>query len=467
MRLLLASTACLLLACSPEPRPWSSPSVRLPLSEHAVALSVNRVAMVAPRASEGRLQAMEEDCEEIERDLPPEVELEDELLDEAEERATEHLQVRPQERSAPLPTDDLWKTIESEPLEVLEPKKSVPPPALLPEPLRLPDYMLEPAVLSISLDQLSWMGAEVAKLNNGVLVGATDKLHYEPLVRAVTSSVDATRRALKTCGDTSWPGGPAALLVVDARVPVATFNRAVYNLSLAGVEAFAIAVHDPTPAPSRLLAPVGGGERIGTLKVTQSELSWESRAAVHGEDLRDRPPPEELRQAVYPSAARLPARLGEARPPAVDLLVDTQAPLARLIATIDALAASKTYCVALGLGGDASSTAPPPKAGPSKRLELDVRETVAAHLVGTPHASLGSTRIDGSRCRRSWRLRTEKVSDLPERTKSGSLEEALRGSGLEDLVEGAMESRPGEEADTAFEAPLGGPSFKTRPLDGP
>ena len=35
----LACTFCLLLACSPEPRQWSSPSLQLPLSERAVALA--------------------------------------------------------------------------------------------------------------------------------------------------------------------------------------------------------------------------------------------------------------------------------------------------------------------------------------------------------------------------------------------------------------------------------------------
>jgi hypothetical protein len=214
-----------------------------------------------------------------------------------------------------------------------------------------------------------------------------------------------------------------------------TFNRAVYNLSMAQVASFAVAVHDPTPETSRLTAPVGGEDRIGKLKETTSAYTWQSQPAVHGDNHFSEPPPKPSATVSFPRDAPLPSRMGEATPPVVDILVSTGSPFSALVELVDELAASRTYCVSLGLGEPSKASAAPPAASQARSLRLDVRKTVSAHLISSPLGGSGYTRIDGSRCRRSRLIQIESLGNLPEKaTQPIGLEEAIRRTPIEEAL---------------------------------
>ena len=456
----------LVLACSPKPKEWVSPPVSLPLSQHAYALPVRSVAMVSSTLSFEQVEEMKEACAELEPPYAVELEieeLEEEELEE-EEQETHAPETQPANQEREISTKSLIELLATDLPDLVE-QKDEPVPAVLPKPLPLPDHMLEPAALSISLDEISWMGTVVAQLKNGVLEdgerdNAKGPYHFAPLAQAVTSSVDATKSLLRSCGSLPWPAGPTALLVVDARVPMTTFNLAVYNLSMAGVNSFAVAVIDESPETSRLAAPVGGEDRIGTLKETKSGYTWESRQTVHGGYGYEDEPPERSPAVSFPRDAPLPTRLGETSNPMVDLLVNTRSPFCSLVGLIDELAGSKAYCVSLGLGDDSFEPTAPPVSEKTQSLRLDVRETVAAHLISSPFRGPGYTRIDGSRCRRSIHILVEKAESLPRSsTKSVGLE-GLRSSTIEDFVKDDSTRRSLEQPSKAPEGAQAPPSPK-------
>jgi hypothetical protein len=438
----------LVLACSPKPKEWVSPPVSLPLSQHAYALAVRSVAMVSSTLSFEQVEEMKEACAELEPPHAVELELEEEEQ-ETHAPETHAPETHPASQEREVPTESLIELLATDLPDLVEHKDEAVP-AVLPKPLPLPDHMLEPAALSISLDEISWMGTVVAQLKNGVLEdgehdNAQGPYHFAPLAQAVTFSIDATKSLLRSCGSLPWPAGPAALLVVDARVPMTTFNLAVYNLSMAGVNSFAVAVIDESPETSRLAAPVGGEDRIGTLKETKSGYTWESRQTVHGGYGYEDEPPERSPAVSFPRDAPLPSGLGETSNPMVDLLVNTRSPFSSLVGLIDELAGSKTYCVSLGLGDDSFEPTAAAVSEKTQSLRLDVRETVAAHLISSPFRGPGYTRIDGSRCSRSIHIQVEKRPVLPkESTPPLGLKGTLGAPSLKDVLDADFTQSPRE-----------------------
>ena len=135
-----------------------------------------------------------------------------------------------------------------------------------------------------------------------------------------------------------------------------------------------------------------------------------ARACSH--TYQDEAPEAPSPPVMWPRNGPLPKHLGEASIPSVMLTVGTRSPVSSLVALIDELAGMETYCVGLGLGPDEDAAGVSAPLGPSTTRRVDVRDTVTAHLVTLPFRGSRSTRIDGARCRRSWRLKLE--AQLPE-----------------------------------------------------
>ena len=110
------------------------------------------------------------------------------------------------------------------------------------------------------------------------------------------------------------------------------------------------------------------------------------------------------------------------------------------------------YCVSLALGDDETSAEAPPL-GPPTTLRLDVRGTVAAHLISSPFGGSGDTRIDGARCERSRVMMLQSAGEVPVETgETPSLQDPLD-----------VPSRKRSPLDALREAPVEPPEETAQP----
>jgi hypothetical protein len=285
----------------------------------------------------------------------------------------------------------------------------------LPKPADLPELFLAPAVLTATLDELTWMGKVVLKLQGGVVPNSgTEQYLIEPLRVAAERTLRETREAARACGTRITA---TALLAIDTRVPIDTVNKLIYTLGYCAFGGFAFAVADPDPERDRLDAPVGGKSSQGNLALTPTGYVW---TTDDSETLK-------AQTATWPNLEALPKDLGESSAPAINLAIGRGAPFGHMAATLDALAGMQNYCVTLILGpeGGAPKTQPPvPAPAP---LKIDPRGKVAVHLLSVPAMGCAPelTRLDGSTC--ANRMKLEVMGDREER-------EPYDGPGLDGLL---------------------------------
>ena len=377
------------LGCRSEPIIVTTPAVSLPTSEHAYALPVSLTLMVPSDLDPNRWEDLAEACDERRLDEPPEREIPEE---EMEERAS----IEP-------PADDPEEEPSIRSLIALKgaltdlPIPFEDPPARVAKPMGLPEVGLAPGVLTVTMGEIQWMGKKVTSLTDGRVVEAgPNGLLIEALARAAKATEAATKRAARRCGLPMAP--PIPLVVMDARVPVDTFNRAIYSLAQGGFSAYAMAVADPTPEVSRLDNTVGGRSGAGSLAVNASTYLWTMRREPRdGHEPWNR---AERAEETWPRGPPLPKNLGATSAPSVAVSVDSGGPYAMLVETWDRLAGMKIFCLVPSVTGDESpSPAPAPTPTP-RSLRLDPTGTVAAHLFEPPSHGSGFTRsrADGTRC---------------------------------------------------------------------
>ncbi|MEE2779875.1 MAG: hypothetical protein VYE15_05070 [Myxococcota bacterium] len=370
----------------------TTPAVSLPSSEHAYALPVSLTLMVPSDLDAAGWADLEEACDQRTLEQPPELEVPDD--EETEENPT--IKPTPNEPEEKTSTRSLI-ALEGDLTDGTAPFEN--PPARVAEPMDLPRAGLAPGVLTVTRGEIQWMGKTVTILTDGEVSGAEpDDLLIEAVARAVKETDAATKRAASRCGLPMAP--PIPLVVMDARVPVETFNRAIYSLAQGGFTSYAMAVADPAPEVSRLHNPVGGRSGAGSLEVNASSYGWRMRR-----EARDGHEPWkriERAEVTWPRGAPLPKNLGETSAPSATVSVDPREPYSMLVETWDRLAGMKIFCLVPSVMRDESpapAPAPPPAPTPSS-LRLDPTGTIAAHLLEPSSHWSGfiRSRADGTRC---------------------------------------------------------------------
>lgn len=404
--LLLALLCPLFVGCKRSPEVVTTPPVSLPTSEHAYGLPVTLLLMVPPDLDRRRRAEMEELC--LKQRLPELEEPEDEAEVAAEDLAPND-PPDPRRFTELLGSPALENALETR-------RQNRDPTPRLPHPMGLPEVGLSPAVLTVTLEEITWMGKTVETLVGGRVVGGSDgNLLMEPLTRAAAATIAATKEAVYRCGLPMT--GSTALVVMDTRVPVDTFNRAVYSLGYGGFTSYALAVSDPTPELRRLDNPVGGRSGAGDVQVTSASYRWKKRLEAGDDDEPWQKVTSEW--TSWPRSAPLPPHLGETSAPSVTLRIDPERPYGDLVEIYDRLSETKVFCVTLALGSRGAPAASG-KASPGTAVRLDPRGSIPVHVVEPPSRVGGMvhSRLDGTRCLMEPRLlqiRGTRIDEDPNR----------------------------------------------------
>ena len=333
--------------------------------------------MVSPMALPKLEKLIEKHCKFIPEEEFPEAEEEEDI---------------PEKREAPVPaptsepTTNLVDEMASGTLvELIEslPEDSSPLQMmghLYEEPSRglLPEALVSPAVVVVTLEEIQWMGTTVTPLQEGVLFPADHENMLIPrLYDALKGSVDATKYVGEACR-TWWEGN--ALLALDSRVPLHTYYQVLYTLGQAQFDTMALIVSDPDPTANRSNAPIGGERDSGRLTVTSQEYQWHRRQKEPVRWPRTAPWQKELEASGRPSGI-ISLGLGER--------------YGDFVAVQDKLAGKDILCVFSALGEDPAVSPVPPLMNPppAATLSLDLRGTIPVHIQEFP--KIGGPRWHG------------------------------------------------------------------------
>jgi hypothetical protein len=314
----------------------------------------------------------------------------------------------------------------------------------------LPEALVSPAVVVVTLEELRWMGATVTPLKEGALFPAAHENMLIPsLYDALKKSVDLTKEVGEACG-TWWEGN--VLLALDSRVPLNTFYQVLYTLGLAQFDTMALIVSDPDPTATRSNSPIGGEGDSGSLLVTSQEYQWNRWKKEPIRWFRTEPWPKELEESVPPRGL-------------IDLGFDGR--YGDYIAAQDTLAGRDILCVYPALQEDRAASSVPPLLDlpPAASLSLDSRGTIPVHIqvvpkIGAPRWHGDDDYIfmrgDGARCSlRVQGLETSGAQSQAETIPQASLRDSL-GTRAEDSS--SILGLLGIDSTTAFGVPPPGPS---------
>jgi len=270
---------------------------------------------------------------------------------------------------------------------------------------RLPEALVTPAVLTITLDEIRWLGEAVIPLQEGRIQPASkERRSLPPLYEALDESVARTIEVAKACGK-SWDG--SVLLAMDARVPLSTVYPVLYTLGLARFSSFLFMVNDPAPVGTRSQTPAGGLAGAGRITVNSREYQWQR---IEDTGL-DRQGQHRVKTTTWPADAPWPGELDPTRPPKAVIMFELNQFYDTFIAEFDQLAHNNVFCTVAGFPQESARhpVIPVGELQPITPLEIDPRGTVAVHVyelpqIGGPsggwhdHDDLLVMRGDGARC---------------------------------------------------------------------
>ncbi len=402
-----------LSGCQCAPPVWEGATLSLPNAEHAYAVPV-RAASMARDLTEKQLDKL------IAKHCPFEPEQPVEELE--EEEAPEQVIVpEPVSVDNALVAEELAKggLVEAVPaLEEFSKPLSLGQEYAEGLDYGLPAELVTPAILTITLEEIRWLGKPALELKNGQLYPASKDSHLIPaLYEAVDASVDYTIEVAQACGKV-WDG--SVLLAIDAQVPLSTVYPVMYTLGQARFSTFLFMVNDPDPVETRSQEPAGGLTGSGTLAVHTQEYEWQ-RFEDTGFDAQDK---HSVETQTWATDAPWPSVLDPALPPKAVIDFELNQLFNTLVAAYDRLAEHKVFCAVAAFpdGQTSHPVIPLTHLPPPTPLRIDPRGTVAVHInqipmIGGPygdgyHDDLLIMRGDGSRCS-LYEMRFETRGDLP------------------------------------------------------
>ena len=384
---------------------WEGASLSLPSAEHAYAVPVRSAAM-ARSVTEKQLQKL------VAKHCLLEPPLEEEELPD-EDVKEEPQPVEPSVGKSVLSD----KLAQGSLLEALSERDEPTKPEAIGREYsaslsdRLPEALVTPAVLTITLDEIRWLGESVIPLQQGRVYSDVKKGNLIlPLYEVLNDSVGHTINVAVACGKT-WDG--SVLLAIDARVPLSTVYPVMYTLGQARFSSFLFMVNDPAPVETRSHAPAAGLAGSGEITVSTREYQWR-RIEDTGLDYPDE---RRVKTTTWPVDAPWPSEIDPARPPKAVILFELNQFYETFIAEFDQLAQNNVFCAVAALGFPEDSprhpVIPVAESQLTTPLKIDPRGTVAVHVQDLPgfglygaHDGLLLMRGDGSRCSLLEMLRT-------------------------------------------------------------